>query len=207
MLTSCWMLWRSVFLLTPLREGRPPVICGSWRSPKISTHAPARGATGAAKQRAGASKISTHAPARGATIPATRAGKGEGYFYSRPCERGDSCATALMHSCLFLLTPLREGRLAGSVQALDRSYFYSRPCERGDFIPNLENKTQVISTHAPARGATGYYLYRTAETGNFYSRPCERGDGAYILYRRKHRISTHAPARGATHHGSPCRGI
>ena len=57
----------------------------------------------------------------------------------------------------------------------------------------------MISTHAPAGGATAcYHLFRR-QGFNFYSRPCGRGDT-----RRSSKvdgstfISTHAPAGGAT---------
>ena len=56
-----------IFLLTPLREGRP----GAWQSNgtlrNISTHAPAGGATRALTPDNITDPISTHAPAGGAT--------------------------------------------------------------------------------------------------------------------------------------------
>ena len=78
---------------------------------------------------------------------------------------------------VFLLTPLREGRLEGAVCFARLGNFYSRPCGRGDSEPNYhvgdiltflltplrEGRRQrfleevddgVISTHAPAGGAT-----------------------------------------------------
>ena len=101
----------------------------------------------------------------------------------------------------FLLTPLREGRHAVIDIALD-----------GD----------IISTHAPAGGATPAGRSRCRpEASYFYSRPCGRGDlddmmrdaddDKFLLtplregrreVRRnsggKQAISTHAPAGGAT---------
>ena len=145
------------------------------------------------------------------------------YFYSRPCGRGDiGAAIIVAFREIFLLTPLREGRLGsilgqsllhfisthapaggatrdGSEAARQRQYFYSRPCGRGDLA------------HEPGGGDHPY----------FYSRPCGRGDSAHasdaanvVLFlltplregRRLHMgqpgrhppISTHAPAGGAT---------
>ena len=131
-------LWKTpvdvLFLLTPLREGRPPAAHLQHRPPSISTHAPAGGATG---QR------------RDAVV-------GKIDFYSRPCGRGDvsgriSAVTALISthapaggatgsnikaktvSAVFLLTPLREGRPGReSIKTRPAPYFYSRPCGRGD---------------------------------------------------------------------------
>ncbi len=79
------------FLLTPLREGRPSVPKGKiYATSKISTHAPARGATFLQPLSIHSRNISTHAPARGATRIS---------FLIYPDLFG------------FLLTPLREGRL------------------------------------------------------------------------------------------------
>ena len=80
-------------------------------------------------------------------------------FYSRPCGRGDSLLqTSLVHRGTFLLTPLREGRP----------------------LPDKEfDLAVVISTHAPAGGATD-----------------ASGKPAMTTY-----ISTHAPAGGATKGG------
>ena len=54
--------------------------------------------------------------------------------------------------------------------------FYSRPCGRGDSILFPVFKSQVISTHAPAGGATLNREHEITQKG----------------------ISTHAPAGGAT---------
>ncbi len=42
--------------------------------------------------------------------------------------RSPGCAVA----SLFLLTPLREGRLTNASNRKYRNHFYSRPCGRGD---------------------------------------------------------------------------
>ena len=170
------------FLLTPLREGRPYIFhikmqnmyfysrpCGrgdidrnasTYYTRKISTHAPAGGATHQhpGKQWAGR-RISTHAPAGGATV------------WSTNCTRTLS----------FLLTPLREGRPAHAADPVTvREDFYSRPCGRGDEakivafygrgkflltplregrlgLYRWDEKSEVISTHAPAGGATAIF--------------------------------------------------
>ena len=81
-----------------------------------------------------------------------------GYFYSRPCGRGDDHRPH---------------------QARKQQHFYSRPCGRGDLRGVIRNdRVALISTHAPAGGATSPY-------------------GIGFLGRRH--ISTHAPAGGATH--------
>ena len=100
-------------------------------------------------------------------------------FYSRPCGRGD--------------IQLQQ-------RSLRRVNFYSRPCGRGDeALPTVDYTIRVISTHAPAGGATVLVLMHAFETSeflltplregrrevrgslcretlDFYSRPCGRGD-------------------------------
>ena len=127
----CCMNW--IFLLTPLREGRPSASvissCGRiflltpLREGRLKPFGAARfgiyfysrpcgrgdGAhPGTRRFRA---FISTHAPAGGATGRSRRRQRAGQDFYSRPCGRGDAAAMIAMtaHSA-FLLTPLREGR-------------------------------------------------------------------------------------------------
>ena len=78
----------------------------------------------------------------------------------------------------FLLTPLREGRLVTTKSA---------------------HSSLMISTHAPAGGATPRAGKSVRCTPYFYSRPCGRGDSGAHGYRfTRQNISTHAPAGGAT---------
>ena len=99
--------------------------------------------------------------------------------------------------------------------------FYSRPCGRGDFKALPKNLDEIISTHAPAGGATEILSVSRFHGLHFYSRPCGRGDRpiprrtrtgrrflltplregrreAAIKNRNIGYISTHAPAGGAT---------
>ena len=169
----------------------------------ISTHAPTGWATRGPLGLFAAlvAQISTHAPAGGATS-----------------VRIAEPAWAI----LFLLTPLREGRLRRH-DGLHRAgmHFYSRPCGRGDFAASISLRSCIISTHAPAGGATGCKPYsfpnwkisthapaggatevlreKTRWISVFLLTPLREGrragrrDG-----RRREAISTHAPAGGAT---------
>ena len=87
--TPFWLRWLSLFLLTPLREGRRIRNWNKAAPSAISTHAPAGGATGTNWYQAQHSYISTHAPAGGATMRGPRFWRTSRYFYSRPCGRGD----------------------------------------------------------------------------------------------------------------------
>ena len=168
---------------------------------KISTHAPAGGATRAQSPDGRHELISTHAPAGGATRPGRRAMLLLSHFYSRPCGRGD-CNRY-------------RRRLANC-------HFYSRPCGRGDvgWPKNASVSVGIsthapaggatdqdgrlferpcISTHAPAGGATDFPVRAARHGADFYSRPCGRGDAEAVNRQTiEFRISTHAPAGGAT---------
>ena len=213
-----------VFLLTPLREGRHTAAAPVNPTSCISTHAPAGGATRGTScpclslcnfysRPCGRGDlrdfpvfhvgiaISTHAPAGGATIGPHSFRKVYAVISTHAPAGG---ATPVSHTegeaiALFLLTPLREGRLELDVLALCLVDFYSRPCGRGDFSQSPVGPPGVISTHAPAGGATKPYFLinlifslflltplregrpaagrdRKKNGRDFYSRPCGRGD-------------------------------
>ena len=128
-----------------------------------------------------------------------RANGGNQHFNPRPCTRSDIC-------CRGSQLPKRD--------------FNPRPCTRSDAM--LENPLPTlrdISTHAPARGATGNVTSRLpamifqptplheerpwinvagSAAANFNPRPCTRSDIREREVRSIIAISTHAPARGAT---------
>ena len=192
---------RSLFLLTPLREGRPLTLYFVSSTLNISTHAPAGGATKLDAETNTLSVISTHAPAGGATLRRYPAACRTSHFYSRPCGRGD---LNLLSAKMF--NPLISTHAPAG----------------GATLPPSSGRTQPrISTHAPAGGATRPSCLLVKRSGNFYSRPCGRGDRrhsfgvsaprSFLLTplregRRFQRdggagvyvISTHAPAGGAT---------
>ena len=124
-------------------------------------------------------KISTHAPAGGATCrtigefpkldnfysrPCGRGDPHSGscfpliiYFYSRPCGRGDQ-GDAKLHPTRagnFYSRPCGRGDGIPAAICREIAHFYSRPCGRGDF-DRLRKFAEAdkISTHAPAGGAT-----------------------------------------------------
>ena len=123
-----------LFQFPPLREGRRDGTDGQGPHLPISIPAPARGATstpgckrfsfpisipaparGATHMRCivcGKAFISIPAPARGATISGPACRKGQTYFNSRPCARGDSTPWKInTYPVAFQFPPLREGRL------------------------------------------------------------------------------------------------
>ena len=120
----------------------------------ISIHAPARGATATCIIPYGAKDISIHAPARGAT------GKTLCYLIYQ----------------IFQSTLPREERPISPRMFPNAFYFNPRSRERSDVVGDQKHGTNIISIHAPARGAT------LSKCDNIHSRY----------------ISIHAPARGAT---------
>ena len=76
--------------------------------------------------------ISIHAPPRGATL-----------FTKQQVE-----------AIKFQFTPLREGRRGLSGKTPETPYFNSRPSARGDAGGNGKENRDIISIHAPPRGAT-----------------------------------------------------
>ena len=186
---------------------------------EISTHAPAGGATLRGLIILGAIYDFYSRPCGRGDRSRPPAGQGGSYFYSRPCGRGDARLRMLL--CFlpqFLLTPLREGRRGhGGHDINGAAYFYSRPCGRGDeaarrrinerieflLTPLREGRhadgddctqTPLISTHAPAGGATAADGPVGIRGLDFYSRPCGRGDGP----------STAGSAKSADFYSRPC---
>ena len=188
-----------LFLLTPLREGRPHFKERRRGLLHISTHAPAGGATEGLAAVIGTIQflltplregrpepydnvlfpdlISTHAPAGGAT----QLRLGQTHFQPISTHAPAGGATIWGRSCWQSLR-----------------HFYSRPCGRGDttsgrsrrttspflLTPLREGRLNRIRNHPPPSSflltplREGRPSGRQIRTGgaNFYSRPCGRGD-------------------------------
>ena len=114
-----------------------------------------------------------------------RSGARRSYFYSRPCGRGDLavCGGRGMER-LFLLTPLREGRLP-QLDAAGEIGIISTHAPAGGATQDYHRypRHRPISTHAPAGGATRISTASNCWSTYFYSRPCGRGDCCPFLRR------------------------
>ena len=170
---------RSLFQFTPLREGRraprshatPPTNFNSRpsargdiafllssRNPRISIHAPPRGATSRLREIDSHEAISIHAPPRGAT------------------KRAEAMTVCI---AIFQFTPLREGRREICLRKAQRGYFNSRPSARGDLhriravrdIPDFNSRPSARGD-SRAKKACWRYSY-------FNSRPSARGDATW----------------------------
>ena len=194
----------NLFQFTPLREGRPRC------TPTT---------------RSRRSYFNSRPSARGDSCR-SYCGFWASNFNSRPSARGDSPSVDDSASALFQFTPLREGRPPQRPKMQSGcTNFNSRPSARGDFTKlaykNLGQKFQftplregrlvhgvcwgywnLISIHAPPRGATGGYTPgRPFMTISIHAPP--RGATAtFVRLPPVNSISIHAPPRGATRGGT-----
>ena len=177
--TTKWLRFTR-FLLTPLREGRLLSSCYSIIWSKISTHAPAGGATSVVMVMILCVSSFLLTPLREGRLSAPVVAIIAAIdFYSRPCGRGDHPDRAqTMNSIHFYSRPCGRGdEYTPDSFMMTDSYFYSRPCGRGDSMARTGcSASTKISTHAPAGGATQDSYVRCMGKKHFYSRPCGRGD-------------------------------
>ena len=160
------------------REGSDYFFSASSTFCVISIHAPAKGATEVTPSIATLIAISIHAPAKGATYilpPELPSSRFQSTLPRR--ERRSSNISAVKWSCHFNPRS-REGSDEGWNQCIDEitGDFNPRSREGSDFNIQAAEFPEMISIHAPAKGATTY----------------DFGDITY------NRISIHAPAKGAT---------
>ena len=189
----------------------------------VSTHAPARGATHVALAAAALHDVSTHAPARGATRIFSRALTAAPRFNPRARE-GRDLRLAPSDRRMHCFNPrAREGRDTPPSCLPCRTFWFQPTRPRGARLPTsglqswhgLFQPTRprgarllsahgvmrgvLVSTHAPARGATPSPSRRAASCARFNPRAREGRDRDRRLHVRDLRpVSTHAPARGAT---------
>ena len=175
---------RYSFLLTPLREGRPSLRSSRSSSAGNFYSRPCgRGDSPDMPQMEIGDDISTHAPAGGAT-----GGAMNGYVLT-------SISTHAPAGGATIGTSQSEGR---------RSNFYSRPCGRGDVLLLRARRTErKISTHAPAGGATRRVRHDGLRLGYFYSRPCGRGDAVRACWTTRGNHFYSRPC-GRGDHGQGC---
>ena len=102
---------------------------------------------------------------------------------------------------VFLLTPLREGRLLRlRAEAPPDPISTHAPAGGATFAPEIRTRATTQFLLTPLREGRHLALDALAlRSSHFYSRPCGRGDaGGADNGRRITAISTHAPAGGAT---------
>ena len=149
----------------------------------ISTHAPARGATGSIRVHAAVARFQPTLPHGERHCRPRRKSRKAGNFNPRSRTGSDVMSIVRFDSeDISTHAPARGATGAGRWRRRVQRYFNPRSRTGSDSPRSCSRGTQGISTHAPARGAT---RVRDAPT-------------------RAVVISTHAPARGATR-SCPCR--
>ena len=144
----------------------------------VSIHAPARGATGGVTMGLFDFLVSIHAPARGATFA----------FSILQCFQHGFNPRARTGRDIFLT----------AVKFTQPSFQSTRPHGARPSSPTEIPKPEIVSIHAPARGAT-YIRYKCRSYFGFQS---TRPHGARLFFGEIFKtilpVSIHAPARGAT---------
>ena len=124
---------------------------------KVSSHAPARGATGREEaQKAVAWAVSSHAPARGATRPQNERLRPKHSFKPRArTGRDDAARNATTDFTLFQATrPHGARRVRKGRRATRRRFQATRPHGARRLRFRDHRFEGIVSSHAPARGAT-----------------------------------------------------
>ena len=146
---------------------------------RISTHAPAGGATARRGRCRRKGQISTHAPAGGATKHDKGLHDFLLLFLLTPLREGRRIPDNLLPMLrdLFLLTPLREGRRCCRSLPRPTAYpFLLTPLREGRHREGRNMaKAKVISTHAPAGGATGPAVCKDGGLRQFLLTPLREG--------------------------------
>ena len=210
----------SAFQFTPLREGRRATKQGGGSVYDISIHAPPRGATAVQHGGADARHFNSRPSARGDQIHRLKAIANISISIHAPPRGATSLLCKSHDAALFQFTPLREGR-RGVYRASGRSgnHFNSRPSARGDSNEMRKLQTNLISIHAPPRGATeetndklneNQFQFTPLREGRratvstnrddlvFQFTPLREGRQAIEDEKKALEISIHAPPRGAT---------
>ena len=119
----------------PCERGDIASDCKAIYSLPVSIHAPARGATHMRTISAAWREVSIHAPARGATFSPQKNKRLRCVSIHAPARGATHrMLLPLWDICEFQFTPLREGRLGGSLYADKQSRFQFTPLREGRLV-------------------------------------------------------------------------
>ena len=165
----------------------------------ISTHAPARGATGIAGITS-SEKIFQPTLPRGERLIAGNYCAIRMDFNPRSREGSDNNIDTLRAYCdISTHAPARGATVRRKFNFNIQSISTHAPARGATTVPPELTRLIVISTHAPARGATLLAISSTHPSPHFNPRSREGSDQEIIHLFTNTLISTHAPARGATY--------
>ena len=165
---------------------------------KVSTHAPARGATPAHLAKDCTMEVSTHAPARGATTAGTTRGDPKGVSTHAPARGATRGNRLLCAGPLFRPTPPHGGRHWISAAYKANEPFRPTPPHGGR--PRARSPPHPLQRFdpRPRTGGDASRRWPPERRRCFDPRPRTGGDDSGGDRCQPDRVSTHAPARGAT---------
>ncbi len=195
---------------------------------RVSTHAPARGATWASGLLHRPARVSTHAPARGATWLRLQRSSKCVFQPTRPRgarQRGHECRPAAdlcfnpralegrdrrhggrraMTAAFQPTRPRGARRAPGQPPIRRRLRFNPRAREGRDLVVAVQAAAQEVSTHAPARGATIEFIAGIHSAFGFNPRAREGRDQLTIVEQLMAERFQPTRPRGARP-AAPCR--
>ena len=192
-----------MFQSTPPRGGRPRLPMAGAVVDRCFNPRPRAGGDRAGESDASAdADVSIHAPARGATAAARRRCARRRCFNPRPRAGGDwqRWPSRSSHGRVSIHAPARGATArVGAICGVDCSVSIHAPA-RGATSRALHAAapSSSVSIHAPARGATVPVATRSCVLACFNPRPRAGGDQHDVHAHACGSVSIHAPARGAT---------
>ena len=146
--------------------------------PQVSIHAPARGATNAARARARQARVSIHAPARGATLPAAAPGRLIPVSIHAPARGATQVEPDLgeVGQRVSIHAPARGATSSCNRPAGNQAVSIHAPARGATFPCLVVSPSSEVSIHAPARGATRRPLRLGHDHRRFNSRAREGRD-------------------------------
>ena len=128
----------------------------------ISIHAPTRGATLVELEKTMNEIISIHAPTRGATLCGNRISRLLLFQSTLLQEERQGSDKVNLLTQIFQSTLLQEERQCVPYKKHNCFYFNPRSYKRSDLLESLGIEDNIISIHAPTRGATSASIVTTA---------------------------------------------
>ena len=142
-------------------------------------------------------RVSTHAPARGAT-PCLQAARSPSSFNSRPRAGGDGdTGKFTKHHVSFNSRPRAGGDPLHNGNALEYCVSTHAPARGATLLSEKLYAFRCFNSRPRAGGDCEGELEETTKDC-FNSRPRAGGDTSCNGWQRYRKVSTHAPARGAT---------
>ena len=193
------LVFPHLFQFTPLREGRP-TMADTMPTRFTFQFTPLREGRRSEKFESNSLYISIHAPPRGATLTEYNTVTGLDLFQFTPLREGRRALYGYnVFYQPFQFTPLREGRQAHSVPLSVLQLISIHAPPRGATFPCFIRVRLLIFQFTPLREGRRPAPCKGRLRGSYFnSRPSARGDFCGFPTTFALQISIHAPPRGAT---------